>query len=132
MEKHDKCGSRTHKRVTQVTQISLVSSILILFNLLNEIDNAAPQLGALDLRERSDQRQASPGDHQFGPRIRRRQRIPRIRRGGKLRHPFKEERYWDLQDARDLLQPTRPNPIGASLIFVQLLAGYSYRFPKYC
>jgi hypothetical protein len=103
IEKHDKCGSRTHKRVTQATQNSLVSSILILYNLrgllicMNALTNAKPSRVIIN------------SFHGSG------ERIPRIRRGGKTAAPIQRRNVTGTCRTREIccsrLAPIRSVPV---------------------
>jgi hypothetical protein len=43
---------------------------------------------------------------------------------------LEEERYWNLQNVGDLLQPARSNAVGALLVFLHLLEGEAERIAK--
>src|SRR5260370_41757456 len=86
-------------------------------DLLDQFDDAAPELGVGDARERTRQRQT----------LRRRQKIGNVSRrgafgeafgaGGAARSSLEQKRNRDLKYLGDLLNAAGADPVGAPLVF---------------
>src|ERR1700731_745792 len=99
-------------------------SVLPPGDLLDQIDDATPELGLLDLHEGLGE----------GEPIRGGEEVRYVARGGSLGHAavglrmegrgaLEEECYRDLQNMGNLLQPAGAYSIGSLLVFLHLLEG---------
>src|SRR4029079_3684989 len=101
------------------------ASALAAGNLLDQVDDAPPELGIVDAHERLGERQAVGGREKIG-HIGGRGRLAeafRSRHTGNARRPVKEERHRHLKDVRNLLQPARADAICALFVLLHLLKG---------
>ena len=91
--------------------------MLVLCKVLDHLDNAVPQLGLLYSSKRSHQcdtiRRSEKASYILG--------YLNAAVGLVIWCSFEKERYWDFENSRYLLQSARADPIGALLLFLDLL-----------
>src|SRR6516225_6036557 len=98
-------------------------------NLLDEIDDAAPQFRIFDPHEGFGQSEAVGGRQEVG-NVSRRGRFGQAfmaARGLCAGRAFKEKSDRDLENVRNLLKTTRADPVGALLVFLNLLESQTER-----
>src|SRR5947209_8446479 len=90
-------------------------------DLLDHVDDAAAKLGVGEARERARQRQSFRGGEEIGDVSRRVLFEVSIRGGPGAGRALEQERYRDLQDVADLLQPAGADAVGTLFVFLHLL-----------
>jgi len=94
----------------------MASMLLAPGDLLNQADDATPELGILDLHERFGHARPSEvarsRSHSSVAALRLRHCAHRL-----ARRTFEKERDWNLQDARDFMEPTGADAVGSFLVF---------------
>src|SRR5271169_2563571 len=99
------------------------ASLLVVGDLLDQVDDAPSQLGIVDTRERLGERQPVRGREKIGD-IGGRGRLTYVvvtRSRLNVRRALEEERDRHLKDVGNVLQPAGADPIGAFLVFLDLL-----------
>src|SRR5580692_12493339 len=89
-----------------------LTSVLVVGDLLDQVDDATPQLGIIDARERLGEGEAVRGGEKIGD-IGGRGRLTDMvvaRSRLDVRRAFEEERDRHLKDVRNVLQPAGANP----------------------
>src|ERR1700730_10901955 len=89
-------------------------------DLLDQFDDAAPELGIRDARERAGQRQTLRGRQKIG-NVSRRGAFGEAFARGAARSSLEQKRDRDLKDFGDLLDAACSDPVGALLVFLNLL-----------
>src|SRR5580704_17823700 len=100
-----------------------LTSVLVVGDLLDQVDDATPQLGIIDARERLGEGEAVRGGEKIGD-IGGRRRLTHMlvaRSRLNMRRALEEECDRHLEDIRNLLQPAGADPVGAFLVFLDLL-----------
>jgi len=90
-------------------------------NLLDEADDAAPELRILDPGECFGERKPIGRREEVGDVVRRRRRALHPGCARYARRALEEECHWNLQDMGALLKSTRTDTVGAALVFLHLL-----------
>src|SRR6516165_11693301 len=99
-------------------------------NLFNEIDDAAPKLGFVDPHESLCQQEPFGGGEEIRHVGRRGCVFDSVGRLVQVGRTLEEERYWNLQNVGDLLQPARSDAVSALLVFLHLLEGDAERIAE--
>src|SRR5450759_5436114 len=99
-------------------------------DLFDQFDDAAPELGVGDARERTGQRQALGGRQKIGNVGRRSSfgEAPGVR--GAAGASLEQKRYRHLKYFGDLLDAACTDPVGALLVFLNLLEGEAQCFAE--
>src|ERR1700730_14598747 len=92
-------------------------------DLFDQIDDAATELGIGDARECARQRQTFRGREEIGDVGRRASFAETFGRSGAGRTSLEQEGDRDLEDLGDLLDAAGADPVGAFLVFLDLLKG---------
>jgi hypothetical protein len=100
-------------------------------NLLNEIDDAAPKLGLVDPHESLCQQEPFGGGEEIRHVGRRGCFLHSVSRTVQVGRALEEERYWNLQNVGDLLQPARSDAVSALLVFLHLLEREAERIAQF-
>jgi hypothetical protein len=100
-------------------------------NLLNEIDDAAPKLGFVDSHESPCQQEPFGGGEEIRHVGRRGCFLHSVSRTVQVGRALEEERYWNLQNVGDLLQPTRSDAVSTLLVFLHLLEREAERIAQF-
>src|SRR5262245_66674156 len=87
--------------------------VAVACDFLDEIDDAPPKLGFLDSHEGLGQREPFGGGEKIRHIGRRGRLLRSVARSMQVGRALEEERYRDLQDVRNLLQPARADAVGA-------------------
>src|SRR3984893_7485045 len=99
------------------------TSLLVVGDLLDQVDDAPSQLGIIDTCKRLGEGEAVRGGEKIGD-IGGRGRLTDVvvaRSRLDVRRALEEERDRHLKDVRNVLQPAGADPIGAFLVFLDLL-----------
>src|SRR4029077_20561433 len=99
------------------------SALAAACDLLDEVDDAPPQLGIVDTHECLGERQAVGCSEKIGhvSGCRRLAHALRPRHAGNNRRAIEEERHRYLENVRNLLQPAGANAVGALFVLLHLL-----------
>jgi hypothetical protein len=90
-------------------------------DLLDEMNDVAPELWFLDSHERLCERKSVRSGKEVSHVARRRRRALSDWRSQWPRRALEEERYRNSQDLRDVLEAARTDPICTLLVFLYLL-----------
>jgi hypothetical protein len=97
---------------------------------LDEMNDVAPELWLLDPHERLCERKSVRSGKEVSHVARRRRRALSDWRSRRRRRAFEEERYWHLQDLRDVMEAARADPICTLLVFLYLLECQAKGIPE--
>src|ERR1700692_2026532 len=113
-------GFRTHSLRSRSGMTSVLALVgrFARGDLFDQLDNAAPELGVGDARERTGQREALGGCEKIGNVSRRGSFAVALGTRGAAGSSLEQKRYRNLEYFGDLLNPAGADPVGALFVFL--------------